>query len=116
LTKDWAEKKTKVDLIYISNAASSARWLKPINDRNNALTKEDEQGVIAYVTNNSLQKSQLEGYFMYKNDNPIDHDMRNQSVSSSRKGEVFTEGGAVQHKFNDKWQLRSQRPYTFPAG
>jgi hypothetical protein len=36
------------------------------------LPPADERGLILYLTNKSMAKTQLEGFFMYKNDNPID--------------------------------------------
>ncbi len=109
-TFDWPERNSKLDLIYVDNAAESDRWLEPISDENNALTEQDERGFIFYLTNTSLENTQFEGYFMYKNDNPIDSRVDNMSPGTaacwSRKGEIFTFGGAVSGTPAEHWKYR----------
>ena len=41
-TYDWAETSTKVDLVYVDRMAASDKFLEPINDKNRALTEQDE--------------------------------------------------------------------------
>lgn len=116
LTYNWEERDTKIDLVYISNRSNAADRLKPINDQRNNLTQQDEDGFILYITNNSLENTQLEGYFIYKNDQREDHRSENFPDALpgttfpfwSRKAEIFTIGGAIQHKFNDNWHLRTE--------
>ncbi len=105
-TYDWSEKNTKIDLIYVNNAAEAARRIKPINDQDRALTEQDENGGILYVTNKSVEKTQLEGYFMYKNDNPLDHSVTNMPNTWSRKAEIFTFGGALSGTPAEHWKYR----------
>jgi hypothetical protein len=107
-TYEFEGKKTKLDMIYIDNAAASDRWLKPINDRDRALTEQDEYGAILYLTNQATEKSKLEAYFMYKNDNPVDvlPGDRNFPGLWSRKAEIFTFGGAVSQTLNENWNYR----------
>lgn len=105
-TYDWADKNTKIDMIYIDNAAASDRWLKPINDRNRALTEQDEYGAILYLTNQSVEKTKLEAYFMYKNDNPVDVPIINLPASWSKKAEILTFGGAASQTLNENWNYR----------
>jgi len=105
-TYDWADKDTKIDMIYIDNAAASERWLKPIEDRDRALSPQDEHGAILYLTNQSVEKTKLEGYFMYKNDNPVDYPLAGLSNNWSKKAEIFTFGGAVSQTLNENWNYR----------
>jgi len=105
LTYNWDEKNTKIDMIYIDQAAASDRWLQPINDRDKALTEQDEHGAILYVTNNSLENTQLEGYFIYKNDNPVDVTL-DFPISWSKKAEIYTYGGAVSGDLDANWKYR----------
>jgi hypothetical protein len=100
--------KTKFDMIYIDQAASAARWLKPINDRNSSLTEQDEYGAILYVTNNSMEKTQLEAYFMYKNDNPVNHTPKNFPAAWSKKAEIYTYGGAISGDLDENWKYRAE--------
>jgi len=105
-TYDWADKDTKIDLIYIDKASNSERWLKTIEDRDLALAPEDEYGVILYLTNQSYENRKLEGYFMYKNDNPVDYPLGGLPGPWSKKAEIFTFGGAASHTLNENWNYR----------
>jgi hypothetical protein len=110
-TVDLAEK-TKLDLIYIRNMPNSDWFLKPINDRHKYVTQEQEQGAIVYLTDKSTP-TQLEGYFMYKNNNPVEPTSHKafawpQAVINlySKKAEIFTFGGAASAPINDNWDYR----------
>jgi hypothetical protein len=112
------------ELIYIDQSAESNRWLKPINDQDRALHIADERGAIAYLTNRSLAPTQLEGFFIYKNDNPIDDTDDTGPVTNipraalpswSRKAEIFTFGGAVGNIVapEEHWKYRAEGAYQF---
>jgi hypothetical protein len=111
-TYDLAEK-TKLDMIFICNRPDSDWWLKPINDRGKYVTQEQENGAILYLTDKS-SPTQLEGYFMYKNNNPVDHPVVNKPLyfpqpvleAVSKKAEIYTFGGAVSGSINDNWGYR----------
>jgi hypothetical protein len=107
-TFDLAEK-TKLDVIYISQHPKSDWWLKPINDRNKYVTQEEEEGGILYLTDKSTS-TQLEGYFMFKSNNPVDGPALNfpSAVISkfSKKARIFTFGGAASAPINDNWNYR----------
>ena len=111
-TYDWTETNTKVDLVYVSQSAESDRWLKPLSDENRGVTEQDEHGAIVYLTNKSIENTQLEGYFIYRNDNPIDRNddpndkLENFSRSWSRKAEIFTLGAAVAGTPSENWKYR----------
>ena len=85
-TYDWAETNNKVDLIVVSQSAESDRWLEPICDEDRAVTEQDENGAILYLTNTSFKPIQLEGFFIYRNDNPIDTPVTNIPNAWSREG------------------------------
>jgi hypothetical protein len=107
-TYDWAGASSKIDLIYINQSAESDRWLEPICDEDRAVTEQDEGGAILYVTNTSFKPMQLEGYFIYKNDNPINRPVTNMPNAWSRKAEIFTFGGAVAGTRGDHWKYRAE--------
>jgi hypothetical protein len=108
LTYDWQEKDTNFDFVYVYHKAASDAWLKPINDRDRHLTEQDEHGVILYLKNKSIKDTQLEGYFIYKNDNPIDVASKPLDFPPtwSRKAEVFTYGAAVASDIDQNWSYR----------
>ncbi|NLZ05222.1 MAG: alginate export family protein [Phycisphaerae bacterium] len=105
-TYDWTEKNTKVDFVYIDHGVESDRWLEPISDENRALTPADERGLILYLTNKSLAKTQLEGFFMYKNDNPPDSTVEEMPAFWTRKAEILTFGGAISGTPAERWKYR----------
>jgi hypothetical protein len=127
LTYGGKDTENVFELIYVDQSADSDRWLKPINDQRRALHIMDERGAIAYLTNKSLAPTQLEGFFIYKNDNPIDViSMNGSSIRSpvtnipgagitawSRKAEIFTFGGAVTNILGpeDHWKYRAEGAY-----
>jgi hypothetical protein len=106
---------TTLDLIYIENRAAEDAYLKPINSRRKETTEQDERGVIVYLTDKSRPNLQLEGYFIYKNDNPIDsppsasHDPWPAAVWS-KKAEIYTLGGAVSGPVakSERWKYRAE--------
>jgi hypothetical protein len=110
-TWDLGEK-TKLDTIYVSNMPKSDWWLKPINDRNKIVTQEEEQGAILYLTDKSNADMQVEGYFMFKNNNPIDDIARNlittpaKITQYSKKAEIYTLGGALSGPLSGNWSYR----------
>jgi hypothetical protein len=110
-TWDLGEK-TKLDTIYISQHPNSDWWLKPINDRNKYVTLEREDGAILYLTDKS-GPTQLEGYFMYKNNEPVKPLKSRAQIFSqaaisalSKEAEIYTFGGAAQAPINDNWNYR----------
>ncbi len=107
-TYDWADASSKIDLVYINQAAESDQWLEPLHDQDRAVTEQDENGAILYVTNTSLKPIQLEGFLMYKNDNPIDEPVTNMSNAWSRKAEIFTIGGGISGTQGENWKYRAE--------
>lgn len=108
-TYDWADASSKIDLIYVNQSAESDRWLEPIDDENRAVTEQDENGAILYLTNTSFKPMQLEGFFIYRNDNPVEHMLENPMPGAwTRKAEIFTFGGAVSGTRGDHWKYRAE--------
>ena len=68
LTYDWPERETTIDLIYVENHGDSAAWLKPINDQDVDLAEQDERGAILYLSDRSRGRTQIDAYFIFKND------------------------------------------------
>ncbi len=107
-TYDWTETNTKVDVAYINNSPESDRWLKPINDQDRGLMEQKEQAGILYLTNTSYKPVQLEGFFIYKQDRPLDHLLTNFPPIWAESGEVYTYGAAVAGTSGDHWKYRAE--------
>ncbi len=114
LTFDLSEAcQTQVDLVYIEQKAEPDNsWIRVIKDRNNVnagrnnrTIEQDERGVILYVTNNTIPRTQLEGYFMMKE--------QNQGFADGNIGEIYTFGGAVAGAPAEKWKYRVEGGHQF---
>ncbi|HBG28731.1 MAG TPA: hypothetical protein DDX75_16730 [Phycisphaerales bacterium] len=114
--------KTTLDLIYVENRASEDWALQPINNRGTVITQQDERAVIAYLTDKSNPNMTLEGYFILKNDNPIDYNPvagflspapngRDRLPNSwSKKATIYTFGGALSGPLgkSEHWKYRTE--------
>jgi len=112
MTVDLDAAKTKVDLIYIDmDADPDDAWIGLIKDRGanamGAVTDQDERGVILYVTNNSIEKTQIEGYFMMKEEQML------RFLPNGRQGELYTFGGALSGTPGDHWKYRVEGAHQF---
>jgi hypothetical protein len=110
---------TKADMVYVNNSPESDRWLKPINDQDRGLMEQKEQAGILYLTNTSLKPVQIEGFFIYKQDRPLDHKLTNFPYQWSQKGETETYGAAVSGTAATHFKYRAegaiQRGYKYDA-
>ena len=95
--------RTTLDLIYIDQKPEADRWINPIKDEHRDLMPAEERGFIFYLTNKPDDKSSLEAYTIYKNDNPVDREI---IPAASKKAGIFTIGGVAEERINDRWDFR----------
>jgi hypothetical protein len=100
--------KTKLDLIGIAQSDDERGWMTPINHRDyiHLTQKTDETGFIAYVTDKSIENTQLEGYYIYKKEEPSSWSKFSESWWATSRGqdaEIHTFGGRVAQKLDDNW-------------
>ena len=107
-TYDWKESATKVDVVYVNNSPESDRWLKPINDQDRGISEDKEQAAILYLTNTTYKPMQLEGFLIYKHDEPADHKLTNYPFIWSQEGDFVTLGAAVAGTRGDHWKYRAE--------
>jgi hypothetical protein len=107
-TYDWAEANTKIDAVYVNVEAHSQGLFDPINDQDRGVTEQDENGVILYLTNTAWKPVQLEGYFIFRDDNPINEQLSNFPYGWSRKADIYTVGAAVSGTQGDHWKYRAE--------
>ncbi len=99
-TYKWQEADTTADLIWIDDHANSSEWIRPFNDRDVDLAEQDEQGAILYVSNASLKKTRLDGYFIYKRDH-------NRSTrNNGSEGDIYTFGAVAEGELGGGWAYR----------
>jgi hypothetical protein len=113
------DRDTTLDLIYIENRAAEDAYLKPINSRHKEVTEQDERGVILYLTDKTNPNMNLEGYFIYKNDNPVDTPSTSLPAGFpavySKKANIYTIGGALSGKLagSEHWKYRTEGAVQF---
>ena len=96
---------TKLDMIFIKQYDAETKWLKPFNHREgrrHVTNKQDETGLIFYLTN-KCGSQQRELYYMYKKDEPSDWSKTNTPTSIGSDGEVHTIGGRLAGPIDDNW-------------
>jgi len=119
-TMKLEEAKTAIDLIYIDQHADSDRWIEPFCDKDFHNIEQDERGVIAYVTNKSLPDTQIDGYFIYKNDR---QDLGSQpgDVGTGElapwqvgtTGDIYALGARAAGNMGENWKYRAEFAQEF---
>ena len=61
---------TTFDVIWVDQDARGEHWFDALRDRDTRLAESDERALIAYARNRSLDKTQLDGYFIFKREEP----------------------------------------------
>jgi hypothetical protein len=120
-TVDLSEK-TQLDLIGIAQSDDEETWLPPFNHQDwlRATQKTDESGFIAYVTDKSIENTTLEGYYIYKKEEPSDYSKfwadRGKFWSSTSYGkdaEIHTIGGRIAQKLDSNWSYSVEAAKQF---
>jgi hypothetical protein len=92
-TYDAKEIKTKVDVVYIYQNAKPDEWIPTLGRSGDSgpapynLTEQNEQGVILYLSNKSVENMQLDGYFIYKRDS--------KEYSNGDNADIYTLGAKI---------------------
>lgn len=105
LTLEMKEAKTALDLIGIYQFSDPDSWLPPLWSKSMPLIEQDERGAIAWLTNKSIDRTELNGYFIYKHDNV--------ELANGDEGEIYTVGGRGVHEFNANLLGRIEGAYQW---
>jgi hypothetical protein len=85
---------TEIDVAYIDQDAEGDGWIPPIYDRDIPITEQDEIGAVVQVVHRSIPRTRLDGYFLYKNDDPV--------LANGNEGEIYTVGGGGEYRFDER--------------
>jgi hypothetical protein len=114
-TWDFAPCNTTLDVIYINQHADSDRWIEPFCDKDYHNIEQDEQGVIVWIANKSLAKTELDGYFIYKHDRadlgtqPGDIDPNHMAPwQAGTNADIYTIGTRAVHDLTDNINLMGE--------
>ncbi len=108
VTYELMDLKTKLDLIYIQQQARPDDGLPLIGanpDPNYSLTEQNERGVVVYLSNKSLENTQIDSYFIYKHDD--------REFSNGDNADIYTAGAKVTGTPIDHWSYSVEGAYQF---
>jgi hypothetical protein len=118
---DAKEIKTKFDVVYIYQNARPDAWIPTLGRSTDNypvpnpsptgasspynLTEQNEEGVILYLSNKSVENVQLDGYFIYK------HDMK--EFSNGDNADIYTVGSKISGTPAPHWAYSVEGAYQF---
>jgi len=114
------EAKTRLDVIYIQQMAlpdeaiptigkSSGNVTENGQPRPYYLTEQNEQGVIVYLSNKSIENMQIDGYFIYKGDHRTDTSL----IKNGDTADIYTFGGKITGTPAEHWTYSAEAAYQF---
>jgi len=97
---------TTFDAVFIHNKADPEDdWLRNLKDLDRLTLEQDQNGVIFYASNRSLAKTQIDGYYIYKDE-----------IARARNGDsghVHTFGSRVAGDLSEHWQYAAEGAHEF---
>ena len=111
LTWDFAPCNTTIDTIYINQHGDSDRWIEPFCDKDYHNIEQDEQGVIVWIANKSLAKTEVDGYFIYKHDRADLGTRAGDGLAPWQAGDnadIYTLGTRAVHDLTDNINLMGE--------
>jgi hypothetical protein len=124
LTYDAKNIKTKFDLMYINQRAKpdgtlptigSASYVHPdLNVRTDyQLTEQNEQGLIAYLSNGSIENTKIDTYFIYKRDSQQTFERLGTDTVFGDNANIYTAGGKITGRPAEHWEYSGEGAYQF---
>ena len=106
MSYDARDIKTKFDVIGLYQHSKPSDPMPTIdNSGSYFLTEQDEQGVILYGSNKSVENMQIDGYFIYKHDNKVRVNGDNASI--------YTAGSKITGNPAEHWTYSVEGAYQF---
>jgi hypothetical protein len=121
LTYEAKNIKTKFDVMYIYQNALPGEWVPTIgrSTYQGGLTSDYpiadqlERGVVFYVSNKSIEKTQLDGYFIYKRDDRETFHVNGALSTPGDNADIYTVGGKLTGTPAEHWQYSLEGAYQF---
>lgn len=107
LTWDLKDYNTTIETIGIFQNAMNDAWLPPLNHLEKPLTDQDEKGAILYISNKSIKNTQIDAYFMYKND-----DAR-PGLTAGQDANIYTVGSKITGNITSNLSYSVEGAYQF---
>jgi hypothetical protein len=102
---DLFPNKTSLDLVFIQNYSDPEGYIPTIGERDIPLVEQDERGGIVCLTNRAIDKTQIDGYFIYKHDD--------RQLVNGDDSDLYTLGGRVARELSPHWKGRGEGAYQF---
>jgi hypothetical protein len=97
---------TKFDVIYINQHSAPDEEISTMgSSKDYYLTEQNEQGVVAYVSNTSIENTTLDAYFIWKGDTQV--------LANGDNGDIYTVGGRIANRPNEHVYLTAEGAYQF---
>ena len=104
-TYEMKDIQTVADFVWIDQHGRQDFYIEPFNYDHNPVRppteEENAQGAILYVTNKSIQSTEISGYFIYKND-------YDRLTPNGETGEIYAFGGRGVHSFDKHWTATAE--------
>lgn len=105
---------TQFDLIYIHHNAIAKDLVPTIgSSKNYPLTDQNERGLILYASNKSIEKTQLDGYFIYKHDLRETFPVLGRPYTRGDEAEIYTVGSKLTGSAGENWKYSVEAAYQF---
>ncbi len=111
------EIKTKFDVAFLHQTADPGGFVPTLGSSydhtiNGAtqpyyLSEQNEQGAVVYVSNQSLENMQIDGYFIYKNDHEVN------KISYGDNADIYTLGSRFSGTPGAHWAYSVEGAYQF---
>jgi len=95
------EIKTTVDAVFINQYAENGKWLPVMNGLDKYQTGQDERGAILYLSNKSIEKMEVDGFFIYKHDHQVIPTMGDNA-------DLYTSGGRIAGNLDKHWSYNAE--------
>lgn len=92
---------TTVDAVFINQYAENGKWLPVMNGLDKYQTEQDERGAILYVSNKSIKKMEVDGFFIYKHDHQVIPTMGDNA-------DLYTTGGRIAGNLDKHWSYNAE--------
>ncbi|HOB33029.1 MAG TPA: hypothetical protein PKH32_09140, partial [Verrucomicrobiota bacterium] len=109
---------TRFDLVYIHQMAHPDEWLPTLDNPSSrgtdyGLTEQNEQGVIAYIANQSLKGANVDAYYIYKRNDRESFRRNGVAALTGDNADIHTLGARVHGRFKEHWLYSVEGAYQF---
>lgn len=94
---------TTVDTAFVNQYAENDKWLPVMNGLDKYQIEQNERGAILYVSNKSLEKMEVDGFFMYKHEQQV--------TAAGANGDLYTPGGRLAGNLDKHWSYNVEGAY-----